>query len=382
MTKRLLLLILLPLALTAQDITMAHAKEETLGKIVSVNAQITQLSSQKQKIVSRLPGHVEHYFVTPGQQVKEGDKVVLIESIALSKMTAEYLALKEQAKAAKQKLETARKLYKKGLTSQSEFNQAIIEAENVLSRLNALRSQLDSLGIDTATLKKATDQFTLYAHGDGMVGDIFVPLHSNVDAEEPLMSIVNQNAFYAVAYLSVADAMHLSNKSSGEIHYAGESYKAHFVQLMPVIDEETQRARALFALDTHPKNTLINTFTQMQVALPPYTKAVTVSKNALSLFKGEWVVFVEKEHDEAHEKAEHKSKEEAHEHEEEEHDEAEHGEHEHEESPYAPKVVEPIAYFGDRVAVKGLEAGEEYVASGIYFVKSMMLKSSLGGHGH
>ena len=382
MTKRLLLLILLPLALTAQDITIAHAKEETLGKIVSVNAQITQLSSQKQKIVSRLPGHVEHYFVTPGQQVKKGDKVVLIESIALSKMTAEYLALKEQAKAAKQKLETARKLYKKELTSQSEFNQAIIEAENVLSRLNTLRSQLDSLGIDTNTLKKATDQFTLHAHADGMVGNIFVPLHSNVDAEEPLMSIVNQNAFYAVAYLSVSDAMHLSAKSSGELTYAGESYKAHFVQLMPVIDEETQRAKALFALDSHPKNTLINTFTQIQVALPPYTKAVTVSKSALSLFKGEWVVFVEKEHDEAHEKAEHESKEEAHEHEEEEHDEAEHGEHEHEESPYAPKVVEPIAYFGDRVAVKGLEAGEEYVASGVYFVKSMMLKSSLGEHGH
>ncbi len=366
MTKRLLLLILLPLALTAQDITIAHAKEETLGKIVSVNAQITQLSSQKQKIVSRLPGHVEHYFVTPGQQVKEGDKVVLIESITLSKMTAEYLALKEQAKAAKQKLETARKLYKKGLTSQSEFNQAIIEAENVLSRLNTLRSQLDSLGIDTATLKKATDQFTLYAHGDGMVGNIFVPLHSNVDAEEPLMSIVNQNAFYAVAYLSVSDAMHLSAKSSGELTYAGESYKAHFVQLMPVIDEETQRAKALFALDSHPKNTLINTFTQIQVALPPYTKAVTVSKSALSLFKGEWVVFVEKEHDEAHEKAEHESKEETEEEENE------------EESPYAPRVVEPIAYFGDRVAVKGLKAGEEYVASGVYFVKSMLLKSAIG----
>ncbi len=367
MTKRLLLLILLPLALTAQDITMAHAKEETLGKIISVNAQITQLSSQKQKIVSRLPGHVEHYFVTPGQKVKKGDKVVLIESISLSKMTAEYLALKEQAKAANEKLETARKLYKKGLTSQSDFNQIIIESENVLSKLNALRSQLTSLGVNTATLKKATDQFTLYAHADGMVGDIFVPLHSNVDAQQPLMSIVNQNTFYAIAYLSVADAMHLNKQSSGELTYARESYKAHFVQLMPVIDEETQRARALFALDSHPRNTLINTFTQMQISLPPYTKAVTVNKSALSLFKGEWVVFVKKEHDEAHEKEkQHEAKEKS---EEEENEEA---------SPYEPRVVEPIAYFDDRVAIKGLNAGDAYVASGVYFVKSMLLKSSIG----
>ena len=377
MTKTLLLLFLLPFALTAQDITMAHAKEEMLGKIVSVNAQITQLSSQKQKIVSRLPGHVENYFVTPGQKVAKGDKVVLIESIALSKMTAEYLALKEQAKAANEKLETARKLYKKGLTSQSEFNQAIIESESVLSKLNALRSQLDSLGIDTASLKKTTDQFTLYAHADGIVGDIFVPLHSNVDAQQPLMSIVNQNAFYAVAYLSVTDAMHLSDQSSGKISYAGESYKAHFVQLMPVIDEETQRARALFALDSHQKNTLINTFTQMQVSLPPYTKAVTVSKSALSLFKGEWVVFVKKAYEEGHD-----AKEEGHKEKNEGHDEAEHGEHEHEESPYEPRVVVPLAYFGNRVAVKGLSKGEVYVASGVYFVKSMMLKSSLGEHGH
>ena len=43
-----------------------------------------------------------------------------------------------------------------------------------------------------------------------------------------------------------------------------------------------------------------------------------------------------------------------------------------------PRVVEPIAYFGDYVAVKGLKAGEAYVASGVYFVKSMLLKSAIG----
>ena len=58
------------------------------------------------------------------------------------------------------------------------------------------------------------------------------------------------------------------------------------------------------------------------------------------------------------------------------------GHEEHEEAPYAPKVVEIIAYNGDDVAIKGLKAGEEYVSDGVYFVKSMILKSSLGEHGH
>ncbi|MCF6207413.1 MAG: hypothetical protein L3J47_11065, partial [Sulfurovum sp.] len=107
----------------------------------------------------------------------------------------------------------------------------------------------------------------------------------------------------------------------------------------------------------------------------------------LTLFQGEWVVLVEKPHKREHEEEEHEvHKEEAHD-DHDEHDEAEgeHGEHEHsehEEIPYAPQVVKVIAYSGDEVAVKGIEAGTEYVSDGVYFVKSMLLKGALGEHGH
>ena len=394
LTSSLLPLVLLPIFALANQITMDHAVKKPLGKIVRTNAQITQLSDQKQKIVSRLPGHVEKYFVTTGQQVKKGDKVALIESIELSKMSAEYVALKQQAKAAREQLATAKKLYKKGLTSQNELNQKIIEIEEVLSNQNALASQMKSLGIKASELSKATDQFTLYAHADGIVGQIFVPLHSNVNAEDPLMSIVNQSAYYAIAYLSMDDAMKVDQQTSGFVTVAHKKYPAHFVQLLPTIDAETQRAQVLFMMMENPKNMLINAFTEMDISLAPFTEAVMVKKSSLSLFQGEWVVFTEKEHEgEAHEGEEahgHDEHESAHEHEED-HDEAHeeseahegHGGHEeHEEAPYVPKVVKIIAYNGDEVAVEGIAAGEEYVSDGVYFVKSMILKSSLGEHGH
>jgi ABC-type Zn2+ transport system substrate-binding protein/surface adhesin len=150
----------------------------------------------------------------------------------------------------------------------------------------------------------------------------------------------------------------------------------------------------------NPKNILINAFTEMEISLAPYTEAVMVKKSALTLFQGEWVVFVESHHEgEEHEGEEahghedhddHAKEEEAHENESdhahkegEEHDDEGHGEHEeHEEASYAPQVVEIIAYNGDDVAIKGLKVGEEYVSDGVYFVKSMILKSSLGEHGH
>ncbi|MBA1421430.1 MAG: efflux RND transporter periplasmic adaptor subunit [Epsilonproteobacteria bacterium] len=297
MTKYLLLL--LPLLGFSSAIKVEHATLKPLGSMVHTNAQITQLSSQKQEIVSRLSGHLEAYYVTPGQHVKEGDKVVLIESIELSKMTAEYLALIKQLQAAENQKNTAMTLHKKGLASQNDVSNAIIALENIRSKQSALASQLHSLGIAPDTLTAPTDQFILTAHADGVVGTILAPLHSNVNAQTALLTLVNQEGYYAVAYLGVNDAMKINKQTKGWLSIAGKEYASNFVQLLPNIDPETQRAKVLFSINNSPSNLLLGAFTQMDISLAPYTNAIMVKKTALSLFKGEWVVFIEKEHEEA-----------------------------------------------------------------------------------
>lgn len=395
------LLLVLPLLASSSSIKVEHTQLKPLGKVLQTNAQITQLSDQKQTIVSRLSGHLEAYYVKPGQHVSKGDKVVLIESIELSKMTAEYLALIKQLEAAKKQKQTAMTLHKKGLTSQNKLSDAIIALENIRSQQNTLASQLSSLGLNPKTLKEATDQFILYAHDDGTVGTILSPLHTNVNAQTELVTLVSQNAYYATAYISATHAMHVSKDTKGWIQIADKSYDATFVQLMPNIDQETQRAKVLFRIENSPSNLLLGAFTQMDISLAPTQKVVMVKKTALTLYKGEWVVFVEKEHEEAEhhdDKSDHNHDEETAEHDEhdnhdahkeekeshDDHDEGEegHSKHEEEEAPYEAKVVEIITYVGDEVAVKGLNVDEEYVSDGVYFVKSMLLKSSLGEHGH
>ena len=404
MTKYLLLL--LPFLTYAAQIKIEHTMMKPLGEMVQTNAKITQLSDQKQEIVSRLSGHVEAYYVKAGEHVKSGDKVVLIESIALAKLTADYLALTQQIKPALSQVTSTRKLYKKGLASKNQLSAHLIALETLRSQKNALSSQLQTLGIKTAALTKATDKFTLYAHADGVVGKILVSLHSNVDAQTPLMTLVQQSGYYATAFLSVDDAMKITKETKGWITLSEKAYLCHFVQLLPTIDEETQRAKVLFSIDNSPANLLLGAFTQMDISLAPTHEVVMVKKSALTLYKGEWVVFAEKAHKKEHEEAEHHDEKSEHDHdnekaehdkhdheahdtdkEHEEHDDDEghegHGGHEeHEEAPYVAKVVEIIAYAGEDVAVRGLEADEEYVSDGVYFVKSMLLKSSLGGHGH
>ena len=408
MTKYILLLSLLfPLKGLASEIKIEHAELKPLGKVIQTNAQITQLPGQKQEVVSRLSGHLEAYFVTPGQHVKKGDKTAVIASIELSKMTAEHLALREQSKAAEAQKNNTMKLHKKGVASQNDLSNAIIALQEIRSKQNALSSQLKSLGINPDDLKSATDQFVLYAHADGVVGEILAPLHSNVNAQTPLMTLVDQRDYYAVAYLAVDDAMQVSKEAKGWLKVANKVYPSHFVHLLPSIDEETQRAKVLFQIEKSPSSLLLGSFAEMDISLAPYQNAVMVKKSALTLFQGDWVVFVETKHEEdehdddeanehdghdhdAHKEDEHDGhdhdthKEDDHDaHEKEDNDEGEHEDHdEDEEVPYMPKVVNIIAYTGEYVAVEGIEADEEYVSEGVYFVKSMMLKSSLGEHGH
>ena len=425
MTKYLLLL--LPLLGFASAIKVEHAQIKPLGKIIKTNAEITQLSDQKQEIVSRLTGHLERYFVQAGQYVKGGEKVALIESIELSKMTAEYLALIQQERAAQIQKDASMKLHKKGLSSQNDLSNTIIALEGLRSKQNALASQLKSLGLNPSKLTEATDKFTIYAHADGVVGKIIAPLHSNVDAQTLLMTLVNQSTFHAIAYIGVNDAMKISKETKGWLHVAGKSYDASFVQLLPNIDTKTQRAKVLFSIKNSPSNLLLGSFAEIDISLAPTRNVVMVNKSALTLYKGEWVVFTEKEHKEeghhekksdheheeekashdehdhgAHEEVKkdehghedhdhdaHKEEkghedhgEEAHDEKEESHGEGGHDEHEEEEAPYEANVVKVIAYVGNEVAIEGLKSEVEYVSDGVYFVKSMLLKSSLGEHGH
>jgi multidrug efflux pump subunit AcrA (membrane-fusion protein) len=359
---------LFPLSGYASPIKLEHSQFRTLGTVIKSNAQITQLSNQKQEIVSRLKGHLEKYFVQAGAFVKAGEKVALIESIELSKMTAEYLALVQQANAAKIQKNANKKLNKKGLSSQNDLSNAIIALEEIRSKQNALASQLQSLGLSPSKLKNATDKFFIYAHADGVVGKVIAPLHSNVDAQTLLMTLVNQNHYYALAYLSVEDAMKMDKTSKGWIHISQKSYATHFVQVLPTIDAKTQRAKVLFEIEDSPKNLLLGAFVAIDISLASKEKVIIIKKSALTLYQGEWVVFTKKAHeDEKHD-----------EHGDEKHDE--HGDEE--EIPYEASIIEIIAYAGDFIAIRGLAKGQEYVSEGVYFVKSMLLKSSLGEHGH
>lgn len=363
MTKKICLLaLLLASSLFSLEIPTQHAQERAFSKSVELNSQVIQLSNASQSVTSQVSGHLEKYFVEAGQRVKAGQKIAQIESIIVSKMTADYISLAKQYEALQRNYQATQKLYDSGMTSMQELNNKSIEKDAVSAQINGLKSQLQTLNIDADKLTEASPNFTLYAHSSGKVSELVQPLHTVLKVDEAVITIVKEQAFYIKSFLPLEYASSIKVGQKLVVNYNSRSIVTHVTQILPSVDEQTQRIVILSSVDEKADDLFINAFVKSTLYLESNQKYIAVTKSALSFFNNEWVVFMHVEHDEHVE-------------------EEENDEHE-EEVPYEARAVEIMAQDDTHVAVKGVELNEEYVSDKSYYVKSMMLKSSLGEHGH
>jgi multidrug efflux pump subunit AcrA (membrane-fusion protein) len=149
MNKIYFLLLLFVTSLFSVDIPTQNAELRSFGKSVKLNSKVIQLSNAQQSVTSLVSGHLEKYFVETGQHVKEGQKIALIDSISVSKMTADYISLQKQFVSLNKNYEANKKLYDKGMLSMQELNNLSIGLDAMNSNIAALKSQLNTLGIKT-----------------------------------------------------------------------------------------------------------------------------------------------------------------------------------------------------------------------------------------
>ncbi len=394
MKKLLLISCLLSISVFALDIPTEKTKLRKFGKSININSQIVQLSSTKQSLTTLLDGRIKEYYVKPGQKIQKGQRVALIESITLSQMSSEYLSLQEQYKSLLDNYTANETLQKKGIVSLQELNKANIERNEMLSKLNTLKSQLEALGIDTKEMKKTTSNYVLYSHTNGIISDLLKPLHSSVSQDDELFSVVKNQAFYLKSYIPLEYAKEIKVGQKVSLKYNESILSTTIERILPEVDIQTQRIIVLSPIEKNSDNLFANAFVPSTIYFDTNKKYISIKKTALSFLNNEWVVFIPKkdEHmdkDEHQEDDKHKD-EDGHEnehkdndgHEDEHKDEKEEESHD-EEPQYEARDVKIIYEDDTYVAIEGLNVEEEYVSDKAYYVKSLVLKSSMGdGHGH
>jgi biotin carboxyl carrier protein len=374
-SKKLIGTILLSNSLWAVDVPIDEVKKRIFSESITTNSQVVQLSSDTSTVMARWGGKIISYHLKEGDKIKNGQLVATIESIELTSQIAKLKALKHQLSVINKNYEMIKKLYNIGLESLQKLNQQEEEYTLILSEIEIIKSQL-------ALIKgRIGNRYKIYAQTTGQVEKVLAPLHSVVDSNEPLISILKgKESFLIKSFIPLKYATKIRVGQKGSIIYGEQEYQMKIIQILPTIDRQTQKMTVLSKLYSPVNNLFVNTFLDSKLFLGKGKSYLTIKKSALSFFNNEWVVFVP-EHHEEHEKHE-SHKEEEHHDEKEEHKGHGHDEHEEEEVPYDIKVVKILKKFDDYVAIEGLNEHEDYVSDKSYYIKSLLLKSSLGGHGH
>jgi len=346
MNKIIISLCGLSMMLFGVDLPIQKVQMHAFKKSATLNAKVIQLSNAQQSISSLVSGRLEKYFVKPAQDVKKGDKIALIESIELSKMSAEYIALKKQYISVSKNYDSIKKLYEKGIISMQKLNEEAIKKSEIAANLNTLKSQLDTMGINTPRMQHATATFILYARSAGRVSALLKPLHSSVSTNEAVVSIVKNKAYYIESYLPLKYASKAHIGDTIVVKYAGREISTQVTQIMPKVDETTQRIVVLSSVNQKVSNLFINLYVEATIYFSEAKQYIAVKKSALSFFNNEWVIFIPNKEDK--------------------------------DVPYIPIVIQIITQDDKYVAVKGIKLGQNYVSAKSYYVKSALLKSSLG----
>ena len=373
-------LLLLAQALWGLEVPIDEVEKQIFKENIRVNSKIVQLRSAKESVMARVGGKVIKYLVKQGESVKRGDAIALIESLELSKLSSKLKLLRKQLVIHNRNYKILKNLYNTGLESLEKLNREERERDQTVSEIESIKAQLRLLGVKSRGKIKST--YTVYAQGSGKVAEILMPRNSVVDVNTPLVSIVKGGASFLVkSYVPLNYVSEVEVGQRGELLYGGKQYKMHISQILPELDEETQQIQVLSTLDESVKNLFVNAYVESKLFIGEAREYLAVKKSALSFFNNEWVVFTSKHHDEEEEHEEHhKNEHDKKEHHEEK--EGHHHEHEEVEVPYDINVVKIITQNDKFVAIEGLDEHSDYVSDKSYYIKSLLLKSSLGGHGH
>ncbi len=386
MNRVLLVSLILAQSLWALDVPIDKVEKHVFKEIVTVNSKIVQFSSAKENVMARVGGKVTKYLVQQGQSVKKGQAIATIESLELLKLSSELKLLRKQLLIHNKNYKILKNLYNSGLESLEKVNREQKEHDESASKIESIKVQLRLLGVSSKGIVK--NSYTVYAQGSGKVAKILQATNSVVDANTPLVSIIKGGSSFLVqSYVPLNYVNDIRIGQEGKLLYGSKNYKMHISQILPELDEKSQQMVVLSSLDVPVKNLFVNAYVDSKLSIGEPKSYLAVKKSALSFFNNEWVVFVpehheEEEHDEhkeddAHAGHDHAKEEKEHgEHEEEGHDEEE------EEVPYGIKVVKILKQNENWVAIEGLAEHEDYVSDRSYYIKSLLLKSSLGGHGH
>jgi cobalt-zinc-cadmium efflux system membrane fusion protein len=337
-------------------IEVATAGSGTMGRELSLPGEIVINSDRAAHIVPRVPGVVREVRKTLGDSVRQGEVLAVIDSRELAKAKAEYLAAVEKVSLAEAKYVREESLWKKKISAEMDYLDARQAWAEAKITLRAEEQKLHSLGFSHDYLKRLPrmpdeefTRFEIVAPFDGTVIERHITRGEVVKDETDVFQIADLSSVWVNISVYQKDFQVVRKGQSVIIStgHDGNSAKAEIAFVSPLVKEETRTALARVILPNPAGTWRPGTFVNVRLTVAEFSVPVAVPKSALLSLEDKTVVFIQ------------------------------------DKDGFEARPVKVGRTTDEQAEIlSGLSPGEQFVAKGVFTLKSELKKETLQVHEH
>jgi cobalt-zinc-cadmium efflux system membrane fusion protein len=328
----------------ATGVSIAVVDMRVLSEQVRMPAEVVIDAYQSAIVTTRITAQVVARHVKLGDIVETGMPLVTLSSVAMAEAQGELLI-------ADREWQRVRKLGKEAV-SERRYTEAQIGQRQAIAKVQAYgmaANQADRL-LRSSDAALATGEFDLLAPQQGTIlQDNFI-VGELIEPGRVLFGISDESVLWVEASMVPSDLTRFEIGMPARVSHSGDHWiDGRVIQLHHQLDETTRRQGLRIEVDNSDDHLHPGQFVEAEISTGEGPTVLAVPDDAITLIEGKPAVFKLEDGHEFH-----------------------------------PQAIDTGASAGGWTEVRsGLAVGEEIAVEGVFVLKSLLLKASLGeGHAH
>lgn len=336
------------------ELAFEEVKEGIINGTLIAPAKLITNQDYEALVGSLVAGRVHEVFVKEGDFVKEGQVLMHVEGLEIGEIIASYLKAKSSLDYYKAAYDRQKTLIEQNVGSQKSLQEAKAEYEKAVAEYNAEDKRIDAVGLTKEEAEKEEDASTeksgylpIKAPISGIVVERNVVIGQLVEANTTAFKVMNISNLWAEGQIYEKDLTKLIGKPKVEFTtsaYPNEKFKGEVILIGQTIDEHSRTIKVRASLQNTNNKLKPNMFGELFIPISSNTRGIIIPTDAMVKDGNESYVFLVEN-----------------------------------DSTFMRRNVEiGIEFAGMREVVSGLKKGEKIVSKGVFFLKSELLKETIG----
>jgi membrane fusion protein, heavy metal efflux system len=306
---------------------------------------------------SLVQGRVCKVFVKAGDNVKAGQELMLVEGLEIGEIKAGFLSARANLEYQKANYERQKKLLEENVGAHKNLLETQNEYEKARAEYNAEKNRINAIGLtDSEVIDGKSSTSDEHGSGtlpvkspiNGIVVERNVVIGQLIEATTTAFKIINLSSVWVDGQIYEKDAGTVTNKTAVDFiasSYPGEPFKGKVTYIGPVIDEKTRTITIRAEFGNASGKLKPQMFGELKLPGGSNAAALCVPAEALVKIDNGDFIFIQKA-----------------------------------DTAFEKRRVTACSAQNEMVEItKGLSDGETVVVKGAFYVKSELLKASLGG---